>query len=79
MESQNLWGRESISPKTLLMFLKNFLDLQSDTIKKQVFMKLSSNVGKSYEPVVFSDFEVSFLWEGMDDALNPFLYCVLFE
>ena len=77
MECQNLWCR-LFSPKTILIFPKNFLNLRFDAIAKQSIINLNPYRSKSYASVVFSDSEVTFLTEGGDAAFCPSLYCILF-
>ena len=70
----NLWSW-SISPKTLLISPKHFLNFWLDTVEKHGNLNLSS---KGYVSVVLSDSKVIFLGEVEDAAFCPFLYCVLF-
>ena len=46
MKNQNLKSCWSISPKTIPIFPKDFLNLLSDTIEKQGIINLSSNNSK---------------------------------
>ena len=52
--ASNLWVYESIFPKTVLNFPKNFLEFWLDTIKKQDIINLSGYSSKSYASVVLN-------------------------
>ena len=76
--NENLWSCGLISPKTILIFPKNFLDFSFETVEKQSIIYLSSYISKWYASVVLSDFKVTFLGEGDDAAFCPFCYFILF-
>ena len=78
ISTQNLRSCGSISRKAVLIFPKNFFNFRLGTIEKQGKINLSSYSNKSYVPVILSDSKVSFLQEGQDAVVHPFLYCVLF-
>ena len=42
MVSENLWGCESISQKTIVIFPNNLFDFRSDDIEKQINIQFSS-------------------------------------
>ena len=58
-----IWCCRSLSPKTILILSKNFLDLYFDEIEKQDIINLSRNGGKGHASVVRDDSEVTFLSE----------------
>ena len=74
---QNLRSCGSISPKTILIFPKNFLNFSSVTIEKQSIVNLSNYSSKSYTSVVLSDSELAFFWRGKMQLFFPILYHVL--
>ena len=77
MNIQNLWRFRSISPKSVLILPKNFLNFRLDTIEKQGIINRSSYSSKSHvSEVFFYDSEITFLKE--DTAFHLFLYWVLF-
>ena len=78
MDCQNLWCRGSISPKTVLIFPKNFLKFRSDLVEKQSIINFGSYSSKSYASVVLGDSEVTFQREGEDAAFCPSLYRISF-
>ena len=61
-----------------MVFYKNFLYLELDTIEKHHIINLSSYSSKSYTSVALSDFEVKFLEKGKDSTFIPFFNYILF-
>ena len=78
MNIHNLWSCGSTSPKTVLIFPKNFLDFRSDTIEKQNVINLNGYGCKIYGSVAFGDSKVSSFGEGNDAVFRAFLCCILF-
>ena len=60
-------------------FLKNFLDISSESIKKQGILNLSSYSSKSDATVVLGDSEVTFLEEEVDTAFVHFSVLFIFS
>ena len=54
MDGQNLWCG-SISPKTVLIFPKNFLNSRFDMVEKQSTIYFNSYRSKSYASIVPGD------------------------
>ena len=77
MDFQNLRGG-LISPETILIFPKNFLNFRFDTVEKLSIINLSSYRSKSYASVVLGDSEVTFLRKEEDAAFSPSFYCIFF-
>ena len=75
MNSQNLWSGGSSSPKTVLIFPKNFLDFRFDTVEKESIINLNSYRSKSYATVVLNDSEINFFEEEANVAFWQFLFC----
>ena len=75
IDSQNLWSYVLISPKTILIFPKNFIDFWFDTVEKQNIINLSH---ESYASIVLNNSQVAFLGKGEDAAFYLFISCVLF-
>ena len=72
MDSQNLWIFGSVSLKTVLIFLQNFLNFKLNMSEKQGIINLCSSCKKSYISVISSDSKVlSFLKK---ECMQPFDY-----
>ena len=56
----------SISPKIVLIFPKNFLNIRFDAIEKQSSVNLSRHGSKSYTSVAPGDSKIGFYREGED-------------
>ena len=76
MGCKNLWCYGSISPKTFLIFPKNFLISCFHPIEMQSIIHIRRYGGKSYAPVVLGDCDVTFIREGKDTGFYPSLYCI---
>ena len=70
---QNLWGFGSFSLKGVLIFPKNFLDVELDTIEKRNIINIRSYRSQSYASLVLSDSDVVFLEKEKDATLRPYL------
>ena len=77
MDCQNLWYCESVSPKTILILLKNFLNFWFDVVGLQSIINLGFYGSKVYALVVLCNSKVTFFVEREDTAFCPSLYCVL--
>ena len=71
----------SISPKTILILSKNFLNFWFNAIEKQSIIDLSRYGSKSYASVVLGVSKVTFLRNGEDSAfcLSPYCLLVIYE
>ena len=63
-DSQNLQSCQTIPPKTVLIFIKNFLDFRLDMVEKYGIINLSSYSIKGYASVFLIGSEVVFLKKG---------------
>ena len=67
-----------LSPKTVLIFPKNFLNLWFDAIEKQSIINLSCYGSNNYASEVLGDSEVTILKKGEDAVFCPSIYCIPF-
>ena len=79
MDCQNLWCCGSISPKTIFIFPKNFLNFRFDEVEWQSIVNLSRYLSKGYTSVFHGHSEVTFFVKKEDAALCPSIYCVLVQ
>ena len=70
-DCQNLWNCGSISPKTVLIFSKNFLNFWFNEIEEQSIINLSYYRNKSYALVVFAILGLPFLEKR---RIQPFVH-----
>ena len=69
MTCQNLRICGSLSPKTILIFPKNFLNFITDAVENPGIINLSSS--KGYTAIVLGDFEIVFLEK---EKVQPFVH-----